>query len=88
MGEIKQSDKADLFDWRVEIKHRKDLVKLNPNFRKQNIDALPGDERPYHLLIWPIKMTVEVMVIKSIRHYITINWRTVSFSRKIQSVDN
>ena len=40
----------DLIDWRVENKHRKDLVKLNPNFRKQEyLDVLPRDERPHHL---------------------------------------
>ena len=40
----------DLIDWRVENKHRKDLVKLNHNFRKQDyVDLLLRDERPYHL---------------------------------------
>lgn len=59
----------DLIDWRVENKHRKDLVKLKPNYRKQSyVDLLPRDERPYHLYNAAHKMAVEVMVIKRISH--------------------
>ena len=40
----------DLIDWKIENKHRKDLIKVPSNFRKQEYSqVLPRDERPHHL---------------------------------------
>ena len=40
----------DLIAWDVSNAHRKDLVKVAPNFRKQEYsEVLPRDERPLHL---------------------------------------
>jgi len=40
----------DLIAWNVSNKHRKDLVKVEPNFRNQEYtEVLPRDERPMHL---------------------------------------
>lgn len=40
----------DLIDWKVENKHRKDIIKIPENFRNQEyMDVLPPDERPIHL---------------------------------------
>ncbi|MCF0072091.1 hypothetical protein LZD49_16545 [Dyadobacter sp. CY261] len=37
----------DLIDWVIKNSHRKDIEKLEPNFRKQSIkEVLPPDERP------------------------------------------
>ncbi len=40
----------DLISWKVENNHRKDLTKVEPNFRRQEYtEVLPRDERPMHL---------------------------------------
>jgi len=40
----------DLIGWNVDNSHRKDLVKVEPNFRSQEYtEVLPRDERPMHL---------------------------------------
>jgi hypothetical protein len=40
----------DLISWNVNNSHRKDLVKLEENFRRQEYtEVLPRDERPMHL---------------------------------------
>ncbi len=40
----------DLISWKVENRHRKDLIKIEPNFRGQEYsEVLPRDERPMHL---------------------------------------
>ncbi|MDX2442884.1 MAG: hypothetical protein QNK30_03690 [Bacteroidales bacterium] len=40
----------DLISWRVENKHRQDLTRIEPNFRRQEYkEVLPKDERPMHL---------------------------------------
>lgn len=40
----------DLIDWKIENKHRKDVNRIPPNFRKQEFSSvLPPDERPLHL---------------------------------------
>ncbi|MEN8202438.1 MAG: hypothetical protein ABFS28_07570 [Bacteroidota bacterium] len=40
----------DLISWTVENSHRKDLIRVEPNFRKQEYTkVLPRDERPMHL---------------------------------------
>ncbi len=40
----------DLIDWKIDNDHRKDLVKIAPNFRSQTYtEVLPGDERRLHL---------------------------------------
>ena len=40
----------DLISWRVENKHRQDLTRVEPNFRRQEYtEVLPKDERPLHL---------------------------------------
>ena len=40
----------DLISWRVENAHRKDLTRVEPNFRRQEYtEVLPRDERPMHL---------------------------------------
>lgn len=40
----------DLVSWKVDNSHRKDLTKVEPNFRKQEYtEVLPRDERPMHL---------------------------------------
>ncbi|MBK7106933.1 MAG: hypothetical protein IPH62_16800 [Ignavibacteriae bacterium] len=40
----------DLVSWSVQNNHRKDLVKLEQNFRRQEYsEVLPQDERPLHL---------------------------------------
>ena len=40
----------DLIDWKVDNSHRKDLTKIEPNFRSQTYsEVLPGDERTLHL---------------------------------------
>ena len=37
----------DLIDWVIRNSHRKDIEKLEPNFRKQTTkEVLPPDERP------------------------------------------
>ena len=39
----------DLIAWSVDNRHRKDLTKVEPNFRKQEYtEVLPSDERPLH----------------------------------------
>lgn len=40
----------DLVSWNVDNSHRKDLTRVEPNFRKQEYtEVLPRDERPMHL---------------------------------------
>jgi len=40
----------DLISWTVENSHRKDLTRVEPNFRRQEYtEVLPRDERPMHL---------------------------------------
>ncbi len=40
----------DLISWKVENAHRKDLTRIEPNFRRQEYtEVLPRDERPMHL---------------------------------------
>ncbi len=40
----------DLISWNVNNNHRKDLIKIKPNFRSQEYtEVLPRDERPMHL---------------------------------------
>ena len=40
----------DLIDWKIDNDHRKDLTKIEPNFRSQTYtEVLPGDERTLHL---------------------------------------
>ena len=40
----------DLLDWKIDNSHRKDLIKLVPNFRNQTYSqVLPRDERAMHL---------------------------------------
>ena len=40
----------DLIGWNVDNSHRKDLVRIEPNFRSQEYtEVLPRDERPMHL---------------------------------------
>lgn len=40
----------DLIDWKIDNDHRKDLIKIAPNFRSQTYtEVLPGDERRLHL---------------------------------------
>jgi hypothetical protein len=40
----------DLIDWKIDNEHRKDLTKIEPNFRRQTYtEVLPGDERTLHL---------------------------------------
>ncbi|MGV3603315.1 MAG: hypothetical protein ACO1N1_19010 [Dyadobacter fermentans] len=42
-----QEHPMDLIDWVIKNSHRKDIEKLEPNFRKQTIkEVLPPDERP------------------------------------------
>ncbi len=39
----------DLIDWKIDNSHRKDLTKIEPNFRSQTYsEVLPGDERVLH----------------------------------------
>lgn len=39
----------DLIDWKIDNSHRKDLIKIAPNFRSQTYtEVLPGDERVLH----------------------------------------
>lgn len=39
----------DLIDWKIDNSHRKDLVKIEPNFRNQTYtEVLPADERVLH----------------------------------------
>ena len=45
-----QNFPVDLIGWNVTNKYRKDLTKLEPNFRNQTYtEVLPPDERPLHL---------------------------------------
>lgn len=42
-----QEHPLDMIDWRIRNSHRKDIEKIEPNFRKQTItEVLPASERP------------------------------------------
>jgi hypothetical protein len=42
-----QRHPLDMIDWRIRNSHRKDIEKIEPNFRKQTIkEVLPASERP------------------------------------------
>ena len=80
----------DLIDWRVENKHSKDLVKLNPNFRKQEyLDVLPRDERPHHLHNAAYKNDGGSDGYKEYSPYIyLLPYWAGRYTKKIQSINN